>query len=105
MPHYCYLIVSKTTPTHTYIGYTNNTETRIKKHNGLLKGGAKSTRKHKDWEYKKIIELTTKSDALSLEWYWKHYKTRTGKWSRTRPNKKLDRLNEIVKNFDHKIIL
>ena len=106
MNYYCYLIQSKLYPNHTYIGYTNNPEKRLKKHNKILKGGAKSTRKHSDWEINKLVKFSTKKDALSFEWYWKHTKNRKGKWTRTRSgiDNKIKRLYEIIVNYECEII-
>ena len=66
MVYYVYLI--KTTddyPSKTYVGYTNNLNKRLEKHNSNL--GAKSTKGYK-WEfiYKKKFYL--KSKALSFEY-------------------------------------
>lgn len=99
---YCYMIVSKSHKNHTYTGITNNLENRLKKHNSG--GGAKATRKFKDWEYFRTVKFATKSKASSFEWYWKHYKTRTGKWTRTRSglDQKLKRLNELLKSRSSK---
>lgn len=94
----CYLIKSKSYPNHTYIGSTNNINKRIKQHNKQLCGGAKATRKHKDWELVKSVPRGTKSEALSFEYYWKHYKSSSGRWYNTLPgiNNKLKRLQDII---------
>lgn len=94
---YCYLINSESYPNHTYIGSTNNIEKRLKQHNGLLAGGAKATKKHKDWKLVTIVEKENKSKAISFEYYWKHYQASTGKWYNTKPGieNKLKRLEEI----------
>ena len=103
--YYCYLISSEKNPRSTYIGITNNLNNRLKKHNGILKGGAKATRKHKDWYFVKVIKLESKSDALKLEWYWKHYKNGKGNWVHTKPgiDNKLKRLEEILDDYVHTI--
>jgi predicted GIY-YIG superfamily endonuclease len=95
---FCYLIRSKSYPNHTYIGSSPDVDKRLQKHNKLLPGGAKATRKHNDWELVKSVERPNKSSALSLEYYWKHYKTKTGTWRSTRPgiDNKLKRLGEIL---------
>lgn len=95
---HCYLIRSKSYPNHTYIGSTNNLEKRLKQHNQILAGGAKATKKHKDWELVKSVKRESMSNAISFEYYWKHYKSSSGKWYNTRPGieNKLNRLLEIL---------
>jgi len=70
---YVYLIKNKNC---TYVGATNNTERRIKKHNGELSGGAKYTAsKGSGWEYICIISgFDNKINALRFEWAFKHEK-------------------------------
>ena len=84
MSYYCYLIICEN---RTYIGITNNLKKRIDKHNGKLKGGAKSTRckeNSKSWEYYKIVgKFNSKSEAMRFEWYWKHTKNNKNNWQRT----------------------
>lgn len=105
--YYCYIIISKSHNDYTYIGTTNNLEKRLDQHNGKLIGGAKSTKKYNDWEYYKIIEFDDNKNAMSFEWYMKHYKTNNNKWRHVKPglDNKLSRLNELVVNYNCKIIL
>ena len=49
----------------TYVGYTNNLNKRLEKHNSNL--GAKSTRGYK-WEYVYKKKFYSKSKALSFEY-------------------------------------
>lgn len=67
-----YCLQSTITPSRTYVGVTNNWPRRIRQHNGELVGGAKTTRAHRPW--KGLIHITglTKTEALQLEWAWKH---------------------------------
>ncbi len=56
----------------TYIGATNNFEKRLKQHNRLLSGGAKSTAGH---IWKPIIHVhgfLNRNQLLRFEWQWKH---------------------------------
>lgn len=94
--HYCYLLVSEENNRLTYIGYTTNLDKRLKQHNGELVGGAKATRKAKDWHIHAYVSFESKQEAMSFEWLWKHEK-RNGKWYRTKPGieNKMKRLNEI----------
>ena len=66
MVYYVYLIKTLDSyPAKTYVGYTNNLNKRLNKHNSNL--GAKSTKGYK-WEivYKK--KFFSKSKALSFEY-------------------------------------
>lgn len=72
--YYVYMLQSNSNPTHSYIGMTVNLDRRLRQHNGELKGGAKSTRKHNDWIYYGYKEFNTLSEALKYEYYWKSYK-------------------------------
>ena len=56
----------------TYIGATNNFEKRLKQHNRIISGGAKSTSGH---VWKPIILVSgflNRKNLLRFEWYWKH---------------------------------
>ena len=52
-------------PVKTYVGYTNNLDKRLEKHNSNL--GAKSTRGYK-WEFVYKKKFNSKSKALSFEY-------------------------------------
>jgi len=69
MYFYVYLIKTVNSNTNkSYVGYTNNLKTRLKKHNSNK--GAKSTKGYK-WKliYKK--RFNTKSEAMSYEYFLK----------------------------------
>jgi len=91
---FTYLLFSPTINT-TYIGITNNLETRLDQHNGLKPGGAKATRRASDWKIVKYIKWESvevpnapksveapKILAASFEWYAKHKQNRNGKWTK-----------------------
>lgn len=60
-----------------YIGYTNNLYTRIRRHNRQLVGGAKSTYGY-EWTYCGIIShISSKIEALQIEWRLKHSTKKT----------------------------
>jgi predicted GIY-YIG superfamily endonuclease len=91
MVYYCYLIAftENNSIKRTYIGITNNLEKRIKQHNGLIKGGAKSTRCSDQWfYYMKVGNFKDKGEALSFEYNWKHSKSGIGN--------KIKRLRELL---------
>mgnify|MGYP003387847570 CR=1 FL=1 len=74
--YFCYLLTCE--KNRTYTGITNNLM-RLRKHNGLVKGGAKSTRISKNWRYHTIVEgFNNASEAASFEWHWKHNKNKCG---------------------------
>jgi len=65
---YFYVYILKTISKNvnkTYVGYTNNLESRLYKHNNNL--GAKSTKGHK-WKIIYIKKFISKSDAMSYEY-------------------------------------
>lgn len=69
-----YLLKSCTTAC-TYIGYSNNVANRIRKHNGLIKAGAKYTSlpSRRPWRVHCIITgFQSKISALKFEWAWKN---------------------------------
>ena len=74
----CYIIYNKN---YSYVGVTNNTENRLKKHNQELPGGAKYTKMiGKGWKYICIIEgFKNKIDCLRFEWAVKHEAPRNKK--------------------------
>ena len=53
----------------TYVGYTNNLELRLKKHNSNM--GAKATKGYK-WEIIYMKKLTSKSKAMKYEYLLKN---------------------------------
>lgn len=56
----------------TYCGVTNDLHRRIQQHNGILKGGAKSTRGRK-WDYLMILQgFQERRDVLQFEWRMHH---------------------------------
>ena len=71
--NYCYIIKNNN---RTYIGYTIDPPRRLKQHNGIIKGGAKSTSILSNWEFLAILTSNdpkfTKNLALSIEWNLKN---------------------------------
>lgn len=60
---------------YTYVGSTNNIYRRLRQHNGIIKGGAKSTRSKRPWSPIYIIRgITDRHHALAFEWALKHVK-------------------------------
>ena len=84
---------------HTYNGYTNNLKRRIRQHNGIIKGGAKSTHNKGPWNYYCIITgFENRQEALQMEW---KLRTITGKRRPSKYNKPIGRikgLNCILQN-------
>ena len=81
-----------------YIGMTNNFLRRWMQHNSILKGGAKFTKRKKDWYPICIIDgFQNKVEAMQCEW---KFKTRRGKFARSFKGIKgrLNYLNYILKN-------
>lgn len=75
MTWYCYIIRSKNLKykNFTYNGMTNNLIKRLKQHNGIIKGGAKSTQNKGPFEYYMILTgFENINETLSCEWKIKH---------------------------------
>lgn len=84
----------------TYLGVSNDVEKRIKKHNGILSGGAKYTASNKgdgEWILKTLVPNLTKSESLSFERIIKN-KRRQGK-GKTPLERRNYLIDLIVKNF------
>jgi predicted GIY-YIG superfamily endonuclease len=95
--YYCYFIICDSN--HTYIGITNDLHNRILQHNKIKKGGAKATSRGKNWRYHTVIGcFENKSTAQSFEWNWKHQKTTSGKWTKTKSGmkNKMSRLIQLL---------
>lgn len=74
---YAYLLVSRSLDyyNHTYVGITKNLERRLSQHNGILGGGAKSTRAKRPYEIACYIEnIPNRSIASKLEYDIKQHK-------------------------------
>jgi len=93
---YVYLIKNNQ---YTYIGFTNDIEKRIKRHNGILSGGAKYTKsKGFGWKYVCYISgFNNKIDALRFEWAFKHVKIK----KRISPIEKRIEALKILLNKDY----
>ena len=74
----------------TYIGMTNNFLRRWRQHIGDLKGGARYTKKKKDWYPILIIDgFETMKEAMQCEWAVKHSKHLRGPRGRIQHLQKL----------------
>jgi len=93
---YVYLIKNKQ---YTYVGFTNDIDKRIKRHNGLLSGGAKYTKsKGSGWEYVCYVTgFKDKIDALRFEWAFKHIKV----YKKKSPIEKRTEALNILLNKDY----
>jgi structure-specific endonuclease subunit SLX1 len=72
---YCLISETQAGGLRTYIGITKNITRRLDQHNGLLSGGAKSTRAtHGEWSVMYLVNGfgQDKSSALRFEYAWKH---------------------------------
>jgi predicted GIY-YIG superfamily endonuclease len=73
----CYCI-QNTNKNKTYIGATNDFSRRIRQHNGIISGGAKSTKGDKWAPIIHISGFIDRHQLLRFEWFWKHcYKSNT----------------------------
>jgi len=73
----CYCI-QNSNKNKTYIGATNEFSRRIRQHNGIISGGAKSTKGDKWTPIIHISGFIDRHELLRFEWFWKHcYKSST----------------------------
>ncbi|NDV63399.1 GIY-YIG nuclease family protein [Puniceicoccales bacterium CK1056] len=68
--HYVYILRSIPFPTQTYIGYTNDLNRRLRRHNS---GKTFHTGKFCPWKIETAIALTDKHTALAFERYLKSH--------------------------------
>lgn len=74
---FLYVLVSCLSPGRSYVGVTNDMGRRIRQHNGEISGGAKYTTRSKPWRVHALFQVSSRHDALCLEWKVKHRKSRT----------------------------
>jgi predicted GIY-YIG superfamily endonuclease len=105
-PNYVIYLLINTINNYTYIGITNNTDRRLRQHNGVLVGGAKYTHSQKgegEWKFYGWIKgigenILIKNRSLSLE---KKIKIRSKKCKGTPLEKRLTAINNILaENLD-----
>ena len=94
---YCLATVDE--PRLTYIGATVNLDRRLSQHNGEQSGGAKATSvRHGGW-YRvcHVAGFSSKHEALSFEWHWKHFSRKEKGDPLTRRQKGLEKCIEWAK--------
>ena len=67
--YYVYILTSQKSPKKYYIGFTDNLEKRLKKHNAKETYYAK---RYSPWQLRTYISFKHKEKALSFEKYLKH---------------------------------
>lgn len=73
----CYCVWAKTKNNRilTYVGITNNFARRLRQHNQKIKGGARYTKRAKNWKpLFHVRGFKCKTHALQFEWAMKHRK-------------------------------
>ena len=68
--YYVYILRSISYPDQTYVGFTENVNARVKKHN---EGGNVSTTRHRPWKLVFYCAFEDKSRALAFETYLKSH--------------------------------
>ena len=72
----CYLLQSEPSPMRGYVGYTLDTDTRIRQHNGALAGGARPTQKHRPWRYVAVVsDFPSSTEAKRFKHAWQQPRT------------------------------
>ena len=82
-----YVLLSKNEKSldHTYVGSTNDLNRRLRQHNGVIKGGAKSTIIKRPWIIGKVYgPYSSRSEAFKAEMNLKRTKRGAGRlrWSK-----------------------
>lgn len=93
MNDYCVYLLTNTHNKYTYLGITNDSKNRLRRHNGEIKGGAKYTRAKRGngkWVYHLKIEGLTKSESLSME------RTAKNLRKKARGNKPIDKRKDVL---------
>lgn len=62
-----YVLVSESDPRKTYCGCTNDAKQRLRRHNGAITGGARTTKQNRPWRYALHVTGLTRREALQLE--------------------------------------
>ena len=73
--YFCYILrsLNEKYKNETYIGFTDDPLHRIRQHNGLIKGGAKFTKRKRPWKIVLVISnFPNKIIALKFEWAWQN---------------------------------
>lgn len=100
--NYIVYLLLNTSNNCTYVGITNDPEKRLKKHNQIIKGGAKYTRINKKdglWYYYGFILGLDKRTALSIEKKIHIYSKKT---PGNRPlDKRLNCIHNIIQNYKY----
>ena len=95
--HMCYILYS-TVSNKIYIGYTVDFFRRFRQHNGVIKGGAKKTSKHRPWLPLCVISgFHDNSSALRFE-----YRLQKRKLYNDKINSVIDNLQFLVNDGDGK---
>ena len=100
MTDYVVYLLINTSNNKTYVGCTNNTNRRIRQHNGELVGGAKYTTSNKaqgEWKFYGFIRNIDKHTALSLE---KKIKIRSKKLSGTPIEKRVKAIDLLLNEYN-----
>lgn len=106
MNQYIVYLLTNTHSNRTYLGITNNSERRIRQHNGHIKGGAKYTHSFKGdgyWNYKLHITNLSKSEALSIERTIKNKRNQFR--GKDGLSKKIDSLSQMSTQYEHSQVI
>jgi predicted GIY-YIG superfamily endonuclease len=95
-------LLKNTRNRYTYLGATNDSKNRIRRHNGEIKGGARYTKIRKGkgkWKYHFRVSNLTKHEALSIERTAKN--KRRSAVGKTPLDKRMNILKPIIVKYPH----
>jgi structure-specific endonuclease subunit SLX1 len=98
---YCvYILQSVSNPRRTYVGVTNDRVQRLRRHNGLITGGAKATSSDRPWKMVRYLDGFEYRHALQFEWSMHHPRKRKLKTPYYGLEGRLNCMNQLVATWD-----
>ena len=65
---FLYVLASRARPGRSYVGVSNDTDKRLRQHNGEITGGARYTRRYRPWRVFARFRIHSRRAALPLEY-------------------------------------
>lgn len=90
VPYWCCYLLTDRTERRTYIGATVDLPHRLRQHNQLIRGGARSTKRSRLWRVAALVHVGAQRNCLSFEWHAKR-RARSGALARAEAMRALAR--------------